>query len=331
MNFMKIKRKKSLIIASALLIAIIAGFFTFACNPVLSISSLKQHDRNLYEITIYGDYGFRSYIKKGIPQYSRVSKNTDSADYAWACSVFTAQDPQGNRLFGRNFDWDASPILIVKTKPSKGYASISFVEMNILGVRNPDKAGFFEKGKLLSAPYFPIDGINEEGFAIALLSVPTARPEIREDRITLHTQNLIRLVLDNARNVEEALALIEHYNFTYLPGPPVHFFLTDKTGKSAVLEFVNGKNVILSGQDVQILTNFVLTQKQQDTGHCIRYDTMKKVLSVSEGILTREESINLLFQVSQHNTQRSTLYDTSQGMISIYLDRKKTKEFMVRF
>lgn len=64
----------------------------------------------------------------------------------------------------------------------------------------------------LAAPYLPFDGINEKGVAIALLAVPEAEVSYSADKVTLSTTTAIRLVLDKAANVDEAIDLLKQYN-----------------------------------------------------------------------------------------------------------------------
>ena len=52
---------------------------------------------------------------------------------AFACSTFVAATPQGQRLFGRNFDLTDSPAMLLVTRPPQGYASLSLVNLSFLG------------------------------------------------------------------------------------------------------------------------------------------------------------------------------------------------------
>ena len=67
---------------------------------------------------------------------------------------------------------------------------------------------FFDCFLTLAAPFLPFDGMNEKGLAIALLAVPEAEAPYNPDKIMLNTTTAIRLVLDKAANVEEAIELL---------------------------------------------------------------------------------------------------------------------------
>ena len=56
---------------------------------------------------------------------------------AWACSLFAALGDVDNMLYGRNFDWDYSPAVLLFTDPPDGYASVSMVDIAYLGSGKP--------------------------------------------------------------------------------------------------------------------------------------------------------------------------------------------------
>ena len=50
----------------------------------------------------------------------------------WGCSLFASFDASGSGVYGRNFDWQYSPSLLLFTDPSDGYASVSMVNLAFL-------------------------------------------------------------------------------------------------------------------------------------------------------------------------------------------------------
>lgn len=53
------------------------------------------------------------------------------------CSSFTCVDSEGNRYYGRNYDFSTSTAMIVKTNPGNDrYASISSVDLQFLGIKD---------------------------------------------------------------------------------------------------------------------------------------------------------------------------------------------------
>ena len=94
-----------------------------------------------------------------------------------ACSLFAAFGEAGDTLFGRNFDWEFSPALLLFTDPPDGYASVSMVDLTFLEIspaaaRTLTDLSPAERTALLAAPSMPFDGMNEYGLTIAMAAVP---------------------------------------------------------------------------------------------------------------------------------------------------------------
>ena len=63
-----------------------------------------------------------------------VPQTTANADFVapWACSLFAALGSADASLYGRNFDWDHSPALMLFADPPGGFASVSMVDIAYL-------------------------------------------------------------------------------------------------------------------------------------------------------------------------------------------------------
>ena len=139
---MKKKLKKVLIgiaIPLASVIAVLAlSIFAIWQNEIASIASIKllveAKDENksapVYIMDVKGDYYFDDFISQG-----GVSDDTALRDFIVGnipkglvpmtiksknigCSSFTAQDEQGDRYFGRNYDFSTTTAIIVRTNPT---------------------------------------------------------------------------------------------------------------------------------------------------------------------------------------------------------------------
>ena len=96
----------------------------------------------------------------------------------WACSLFTAlADPQSG-VFGRNFDWEFSPALLLFTDPPDGFASVSMVDLAYFFdasiVSHLMDLNLSDRRPLLNTPLMPFDGLNEKGLAIGVVSSASA-------------------------------------------------------------------------------------------------------------------------------------------------------------
>ncbi len=295
----------------------------------ITLASLQQvSEYPLYVMHYQGDYGFSEYLQTGLqPAAMDAGVETYSMhEPAWACTGFAALSSSEDRLMGRNFDWLDHPALLLFTDPPEGYASVSMVDLYYLGydgvIRDDDRLN------LLRAPYLPFDGMNEEGLAVGMMAVSEADSGYDPDRVTISDLNLIRLVLDDAADVDEAVALMGEYNIDFGGGPPIHYFLADASGNSAVVEFLDGGMQVLPNQvDWQVSTNF-LVSKEQPVGassSCWRYNTSYQALESSGGVLDPQAAMELLAEVSQpgdYATRWSVVYNMTVSEISLVMGRE---------
>lgn len=234
------KKKKEIFgifagVGITLLILFITTLILFR-NELRSLASLKKVDNyGMYQMTYYGDYGFDEFLKVGAESDAdieafvtkRLLKGLpiDLGVTGDGCTAFVVKNENDDILFGRNFDFTYSPSLQLYTAPDNGYASVSTVNLSFLGYSedNLPDGGFFECFLTLAAPFLPFDGMNEKGLAIASLAVPEAEAPYYSDKVTLNTTTAIRLVLDNAATVEEAVDLLRQYNIYFSNGIVCHF------------------------------------------------------------------------------------------------------------
>ena len=83
---------------------------------------------------------------------------------SWACSLFAVMGDPEDMFFGRNFDWDFSPALLLFTDPPDGYASVSMVDIAYLGYGEENAFG------LTDLPLSERNGQLNPGQALNLLS-----------------------------------------------------------------------------------------------------------------------------------------------------------------
>jgi len=221
-------------------------------------------------MTYYGDYEFDDFLKEGakndqdIERYitKRLLKGIpiNLGVIGDGCTAFVVKTKDNETLFCRNFDFTYTPSLQVKTKPKHGYASISTVNLTYAGYSkdNLPKELSMNSFLTLAAPYLPFDGINEKGLAIALLAVPEVQAPYSDNKVTLNTTTIIRLVLDKAKNIEEAVNLIKQYNVYFSGGVECHYLIADATGKSVLVEFWdNDVKTVYSNTEYQIASNYI--------------------------------------------------------------------------
>jgi len=296
-------------------------------DQILTLSSLvKVDDYPLYTMHFQGQYflqGNYSESAGGNIHTFLVPKNQD-----WACSLFAALGGEENYTFGRNFDWEKSPALLLFTSPPDRYASVSMVDIAYLDFDSLDLGKLHEMeldqlSPLLDAPFWPFDGMNERGLAIGMAAVPAVQNEADLQKPSIGSLEIMRMILDKAADINEALRIIESYNIDFRGGPDLHYLIADKSGESILVEFLEGKMQVIPNQKAwHMATNFLVTTNDSPQGKCARYDRISSTLQDYGGVLVPELANELLSTVSQNNTQWSVLYYLESGAIQVTMGRK---------
>lgn len=290
-----------------------------------TLNSLKKvDDFPLYTMTYAGDYGFADYLKTGTHPSLSLREPGRSGEGTWGCTCFAASGIGLAKVFGRNFDWhDCIPLLLF-TKAPGAYASVSMVDLEYFGYsRNNLPDALENREELLGTPFMPFDGLNEKGVAIGMMAVPEGQAPYSSGKITIGEIQVIRLVLDYAADVNEALTLIDQYNVR-MESPPIHYLVADRSGQSAVIEFVGGQtHVLRNSESWQVSTNFVIYgSNAPDATPCWRYDKAHSTLMQATGCLSEDSGLSLLQQVSQSTTVWSTLYNLESLHVLVAPGRK---------
>jgi hypothetical protein len=281
----------------------------------------KLDNYPLFVMDMYEDYHFDEYLKTGIlplpPGFSLPSGG---------CSCFSAFNLPDQAIFGRNYDWTKHiNTLLLFTHPTSDYASVSMVDLSLgFGTKEPSWDDPRDRQLLALAPYIPLDGMNERGLTVALMKVPEAQAPADPSKVNIIFLAAMRMMLDKAQTVDEAMILLDAYNLTLIQQ---HLLIADAYGNSAIVEFVKGEiKVIRSKQPWQVSTNFVLSDNPESLrGRCYRYDTTESTLEQSKGRISSEKAMTLLKDVSQHgaaNTIYSMVYNMISGEMDIAMDRK---------
>ncbi len=285
-----------------------------------TLLSLEQVD----EYPLYTMHYYAPYETVSIDENFQRA-NMPTFDSSWGCSLFAAFSDSESMLFGRNFDWEYSPAVLLYTDPADGFASISMVDIKYLGYEDVEKAQGLKDSSipyrafLLDAPYLPFDGMNEMGLAVGMAAVPPGNMAPDPDKETVNSLLVIREILDHASNIDQAVAILQNYNIDYGSGPPLHYLIADSSGQAALVEYYQSELHIQYNEAAwHQATNFLLASAGESAqGQCWRYDKITEKLEVNQGQLIPEEAISLLSDVSQEGTQWSIVYGMSTGDIHV--------------
>jgi hypothetical protein len=327
-RWFRVSRK---LIGIAILLAWLAAVI-WLVKPVATLHSLEQVDGYpLYTMHYYGPYEQAMSTADVLGRLMDVAPSTSNhagTQPEWACSLFAALGDSDHQLYGRNFDWQYSPALLLFTDPPDGYASVSMVDIAYLGFGSRQLDGLtnralMERSPLLLAPLLPFDGMNEHGLAIGMAAVPPGgmRPDPKRD--TIGSLMVIREILDHAGNVDEAVAILRSYNIDMSGGPPIHYLAADASGRAVLVEFYQGEMHVIPNQSPwHLATNFLRAGAgDAPRGKCWRYDTIDERLTDAEGQITAREAMGLLADVSQTSTQWSVVYRMSNGEVNVAMGR----------
>jgi hypothetical protein len=281
----------------------------------------KVDDYPLYTMTYIGAYQFHTETL-----HPKGSITIAESSPSWACSLFTILLDEDNLLYGRNFDWQFSPALLLFTDPPDGYASVSMVDIAYFGFEsidamNLDDLPVEERTSLLETPSLPFDGMNEYGLAIGMAAVPPGNMQSDANKETIGSIGIIRQMLDHVRTVDEAIDIMAGYNIEFGGGPPIHYLMADATGKSVLVEYYNGEMHILENEEPwHLATNFLRSSIDDPAeGGCWRYNTIQARLAETKGQIDPRAAMSLLSDVAQNNTQWSVVYQMNSGVISVVM------------
>lgn len=316
--------------------------------------TIRELNTDLYHITITGDAGFERYLAQG-----GASSTSEMGDYisdylscgpwgtlkcapkmsGFACSALAATNANDEAVSGRNYDWDPCKALIIRCVPENEYASISTANIDFLGFGDAydPMDGIINQYKATAAVYVPMDGINEKGLVVADLmagddectnQVDSAKPNIT-------TTSAIRLLLNHAANVEQALELLEQYNMHSDIGRAHHLFVSDANGRSVCVEWVNNQMIVT---DSQVLNNHYLCEEKKGirSGELsLKHETiLLNTYAEHNGILSSEEMADAMFaaaalptECDYGGTQWTIVYNQKQGSATYYWRRDRARSY----
>jgi Linear amide C-N hydrolases, choloylglycine hydrolase family len=316
--------KRSFAVAAGVVVIAAAALIVLLRSPLRSLLTFRQvDDYPLYVMHLYGDYGFDDWLKTGMQAGATVPVGPPPNRGDRACSCFSAFGRTGQAILGRHFDWHNRPTLLLFTHPPRGYDSVSMVDVSYLGF-SAVKPSWSDRLRLLDAAYFPFDGMNERGLAVGMMAVPNAQATNDARKVTIDSLAVIRLLLDKAQYVDEAVALLGAYNVDWGDGPPLHYLIADARGTSVVAEFVDGEMKILRNeQPWQVATNFVLSGQSSESARsqCDRFAAAYGTLEQAQGQVSQAEAMALLEVVSQSTTMWSVVYDMQGGQVAVAMGR----------
>lgn len=337
----------SLVVILAVLIGVIWGKEISTVMSIEMIVEANEENKSapVYLMDVKGGYYFDEFINQGGASnddelisfvVDNITKgiipiNLSSPEIG--CSSFTGIGNNGTKYFGRNYDFSTSTGMIVRTNPGNGrYASISSVDLQFLGIKDGRALdSIIDKVICLAATYAPLDGINEAGVSCGIyMSYQGKEGEVISTNQTtpkpdLTSTTMLRLILDYAGSVDEAVELVNKYDLHDSANTSFHYMVADATGKSAILEWVyatdetdtdgtkrelkvyynDSDNVIgekETANNFQYVTNFIVTPDYYNSDAAKkgfdRYNAIENKINPTgentQGYMNEEEALDVL-------------------------------------
>ena len=331
-----------------LALVLVAGIAIYAIwhNEIATLMSFKMvRDRNdahldgaVYTMEVKGGFYLDEFVAQGGVKSdseliafvtNSITKGLipmEISDPEIGCSSFTAKTEDGDVLFGRNYDFSKTNTCIVFTEANKGrHATISTVDLQFLGM-DVDKnvEGLMDKITCLAAAYAPLDGINDAGVSCGIYMTyqggeKTVATDQNTDKPDFTSTTLLRLILDYADDVDEAVEIASSYDLHDSAGTSYHYMVADASGRSAILEWVGTSDAtdndgsarelvvhyndaddyvgeVEGESDFQWITNFIVNpgyyadSDATDKKGYDRYEQIYQDLKAVDGVVADEEA-----------------------------------------
>lgn len=245
------------------------------------------------------------------------------------CSVFSMTEGE-NIIMGRNWDNENVGSIIVNLyHPPDGYASVSFSRSIDLGFPLHIDLGEIadsELGeKLLLAPLYAYDGMNEFGLAVGITGSKKETIRSINGKKKMMIPFLVRKVLDQTKSVDEAVALVEEYVPFDVDENSLnsHILVADAFGRSVILEYVHGQwRAIYGDRSWQVMSTKPVFNVPDSVlrENCWRFRRMSESLEHATKDKDWKTGMKILQDVSQTGTTWSVVYSpTTQDLyFSVY-------------
>jgi hypothetical protein len=252
----------------------------------------------------------------------------DRADH---CSTVALRSSSGDVFFGRNFDYDNSACLILRVHDRNGLASIAVIDLAYLGLNRPDldQTGLIQRLPLLFAPYYVMDGMNRYGVAVSDMSVDPAEPPTHPGRPAIILSTLERLILDYAKDADEAIELVRSYNVHFSVARE-HLMVADAAGRFRIVEFLDGKiRVTPAGKAWQVCTNSIAwnQSEKERADDCPRYRIGSAQAEKLRGAVAFADARRVARSMSVDFTMWTSVYNLRTGEAGVIYRNRLGAEY----
>jgi len=169
---------------------------------------------------------------------------------ASACTTLNLQSGDVN-IFGRNYDWSLGDGVVIVNK--RGLVKTAMTVKDETGAPATWQAKY---GSVTFNQYgreFPQGGINEAGLVVEIMAVPEGAYPVPDSRPYIGKAQYRQYLLDRFATVQEVIAGDALVRISSSgKGPMTHLLVSDRSGASAVIEFIGGTRVVYTGDTLPV-------------------------------------------------------------------------------
>jgi len=251
----------------------------------------------------------------------------------YPCSAIVLKN--GNQiLLAKNFDWTFRDGIIIKNL--RGTNKTAYYTHSGEPAQWTSKYGsitFNQNGKEM-----PYGGMNEKGFVVEMLWLEITSFNISEEKKYVNELEWIQFQLDNFETVQQVSDNLTNLKIYPVKGK-IHYILTDTTGESVIIEYLNGKpavykkepNICQATTNNSVLNsepykNQISGIKKNNTASTYRYYQLEQeILNIQQNDELNETfAFNVLKKVTipkgAFKTMWSIVYHVNQKSISFITD-----------
>ncbi len=253
------------------------------------------------------------------------------SERATACSCFQVNGKDGY-LVGRNYDWDYADGYLIVNRAGRNKKDLKYsYELFNRGIKWKSKYAsltFNQYGHSIA-----FSGINEAGLVVSELWLDETVYPKWDLRKSINVDQLVQYLLDNFDSVDQIYPVIKDIRIRPTTGnyTKIHFMISDRTGKSAIIEYLEGKLHFTDSAQTRIraLTNSYYTYSVDyvEGRHNLGNSSLYRFNAIYKDILfIPEYNVNdcfaLLNDVAQGSyTKYSVVFD--QQNMKAYINDKK--------
>ena len=246
------------------------------------------------------------------------------------CTVFSGKK-YGCNIIAKNYDCFIDGGMIFTNKRNVKRKSLVLPpEKKFVWISRFGSLTFSQSGKGM-----PVCGINEKRLIVEQATLPSTVYSDEPRKMHISCLEAIQYILDCCENVEQAIRGFSDFSISNNSFGKLHYFLADKCGARAIVEFINGKMHVFQGKEILPLItnsryeNLCTGEKQNkseyESNSFRRFEIVKSELEKKDS-LSVEQAFSILKQVKRDDTAWSVVYDLKNDSVWFRDGSQRIKE-----